>query len=68
MTKKTQEERILKILENGDTLTPISAITQGLGIRLAARIFNLRKKGHSIETLRDKTLGVARYRMARWNA
>jgi|TARA_Y100000310_G_scaffold228786_1_gene231094 hypothetical protein len=65
MTKKTQEEQILKILENGDTLTPMSAFTQGLGIRLAARIFDLRQKGHSIETLRDNTLGVARYRMVR---
>lgn len=46
----TQRERILKWLQSGRTLSPIEALDIMNCFRLAARIHELRKAGHRIET------------------
>lgn len=47
---KSQNERILKFLKTGRTLTPISALSLFNCFRLAARVSDLRKEGHTIYT------------------
>lgn len=47
---KSQNERILKFLQSGRTLTPIAALSNFNCFRLAARINDLRKDGHNIYT------------------
>lgn len=47
---KSQNEKILKFLQSGRTLTPISALSLFQCFRLAARIADLRKSGHMIYT------------------
>lgn len=58
-----QRERILFELERrrraGEPgLTPLEAFQRGLGMRLAARIAELRREGHAIITDREKTHAV----------
>ncbi len=48
--KSTQEQEILMWLKDGKGLSPIEALNVFGCFRLAARIFNLRRKGHSIRT------------------
>lgn len=43
-------DRALKWLETGKPLTPMDAFEQWGCYRLAARIWDLRKRGHTIET------------------
>jgi len=43
-----QNAGILKYLESGRTLTPMDALSLFGSFRLAARIFELRQKGHKI--------------------
>ena len=45
---KTQEENILSHLESGKHLTPLDALDLYGCFRLASRVFDLRKAGHSI--------------------
>ena len=47
---KTQNERILNYLSNGKGITPIEALNKFGCFRLAARISDLRKSGHTIWT------------------
>ena len=47
---KTQTERILNYLKQGKGLTPITALNKFGCFRLAARIADLRKDGHTIFT------------------
>lgn len=47
---KTQTERILNHLKQGKGLTPITALNKFGCFRLAARIADLRKDGHTIFT------------------
>lgn len=58
---------ILKYLEAGNTLTPMEAL-QMMGVfRLAARIEDLRKKGHNIITEEVNQAGktFARYHLVK---
>ena len=45
---KTQNERILKFLKSGKTITPLQALRMFGCFRLAGRIFELKKAGHKI--------------------
>lgn len=47
---KSQNEKILKYLQSGKTITPIGALSMFNCFRLAARISDLRKDGHTIYT------------------
>lgn len=66
----SQELEILRRLESGVTLTPIEALADPeiRSFRLAARIDDLRKAGHDIETVPVRTgtgKCVAGYRLKR---
>lgn len=66
----SQESEILRRLSNGETLTPIEALADPSirSFRLAARIENLRRDGHDIETVPIHTgtgRTVAGYRLRR---
>ena len=54
---KTQEERILTWLKSGLILTPMIALSKFGCMRLAARVHNLRKNGHEINTLKLRRNG-----------
>ena len=47
---KTQSQKILTYLKSGKPLTPITALNRFGCFRLAARISDLRKDGHTIFT------------------
>lgn len=59
----TQCEEILRHLKRGKTLTPLQALKAGWGLRLSARILELRQAGHDIKTRMVKRGGarVAEY-------
>lgn len=63
---KTQEQAILRWLDEGQELTPIQALNSFGCFRLASRICNLRKKGYAIES--ERRNGYAVYRMVNGNA
>lgn len=44
-----QEDAILKHLQQGNTLTPLDALRLFGCLRLGARIWDLRQKGHNVE-------------------
>ena len=46
----SQNQKILDYLLSGKSLTPISALNKFNCFRLSARINDLRKKGHNINT------------------
>ena len=50
MANKTQTEKILNYLSKGKGITPIDALNRFGCFRLAARISDLRRNGHSIFT------------------
>jgi hypothetical protein len=50
MTELTQQERILAQLEAGRCVTPLSALRDFHCFRLGARIYNLKREGHTITT------------------
>lgn len=64
----TQEEAILEHLKSGKSLTPVEALNFYGCFRLAARIDDLRKSGHFIETEIIKKDGkkYARYYIPRF--
>ena len=71
--KETQCEQVLHYLSNGGTLTPLDALRLFGCNRLAARINDLKRKGHEIavamvdvETASGGTAHVARYSMPYW--
>lgn len=64
----SQSDQILKYLQEYDHITQLEAIGLYRCFRLAARILDLRKKGHVIETEnRRDTTGkpYARYRLVK---
>lgn len=61
----SQSDQILKTLERGLAITPIGALRRFGCLRLAARIQDLRARGHNIITEEVKRKGkrFARYRL-----
>jgi hypothetical protein len=62
----TQEERVLRHLESGQTITALESLPLFNCLRLAAVVHRLRQEGHSIETEMVTTRSgkrIARYRM-----
>ena len=61
----SQEARILKLLQAGRKLTPLTALRAGCGLRLGARVHSLRNKGWNIKTEMVTRSGarVAEYRL-----
>lgn len=49
----SQRTRILDYMKSTGSITPVEAFSNIGCFRLAARIAELRKEGHSIETLRE---------------
>ncbi len=62
----SQNAQILKFLKTGKSLTALQALRNFGVMRLAARIGNLKDKGHDIESKPVKSGGkrVALYRLA----
>lgn len=63
-----QIDAILLMLENGETVTPLDSLKFAGCFRLAARIKDLKKLGHKIDTLRmsdGNGKSFAGYRLAR---
>ena len=52
----TQAEQILRFMQVGKSITPISALNIFGCFRLGARICDLRQKGHKIERIMKKGL------------
>lgn len=50
--KMSQEQKILKHLQSGKSITPLEALGVYGAYRLSAHIFNLRQAGHDIVTHR----------------
>jgi hypothetical protein len=46
----TQQQQILNHLLTGKTLTPIQALTKYNSLRLAAVVFELKRKGYKVRT------------------
>ena len=61
----SQSQQILEHLESGETLTPAEALQSFGCFRLAARIADLRRDGHDIETIliRNGRAAYASYRL-----
>lgn len=59
----TQNEKILKHLKAGGTITSLKALREFGCMRLASRIYDLRRKGHLIEgeTIKVKGARVKKY-------
>lgn len=53
----TQTDRILKALQSGQKLTPMAALKRFGCFRLAARVYELRRKGHDIVPTTIKRAG-----------
>lgn len=51
---RSQNEKILRYLESGRSITPIEALNMFDCMRLSARIKDLRADGHLIKTVRCK--------------
>jgi len=45
----SQKHRILNYLNAGGRLTPLTALRFGMGMRLGARIYDLRREGYPIQ-------------------
>lgn len=61
----SQSTRILAHLKSGRPLTPLQALRLGMGMRLGARIHQLREAGYPIKTTLVRRGGarVAEYRL-----
>lgn len=61
----SQSTRILAYLKSGRPLTPLQALRLGMGMRLGARIHQLREAGYPIKTtlVRRGDSRVAEYRL-----
>lgn len=58
MQRTTQRERVLMYLKEFGSITPLQALKEFGIMRLAARIWELRKRGYNI----SKTTGIAKNR------
>lgn len=67
MDVSTQADQILAHLKSGETLTPLEALDKFGCFRLGARIWDLKREGHDIQT-EFVEVGegkrVAKYRLA----
>ena len=63
MNKRTQNAKVIDWLATGRPLTPIQAFTRWKIMRLAARVFDLRKQGHDIDNV--GTSRFAKYKLQR---
>lgn len=66
----TQNERILRHLQDYGSITPVEALKDYGCMRLGARIYDLKREGHRITTERETVINkrgekvaFARYRM-----
>ncbi len=50
MKRQVQTKSILKALQDGDKLTPLDALHRFDCFRLGARIYDLKKAGHPIQS------------------
>ena len=46
----SQTQEILEHLKKGNTITPVEALNWFGCMRLGARVFNLKRQGHNIQT------------------
>lgn len=53
----TQTDRILKALQSGQKLTPMAALKRFGCFRLAARVYELRRKGYDVVATTVKRSG-----------
>ena len=62
-----QNKRILKFMQRGNAITPMSALKMFGCFRLSGRVYDLRRDGHKIERTmkRRGRRNFAEYRMAR---
>lgn len=67
MNTRTQAQKIVDYLATGRGLTPLAALRKFGTLRLGARVYDLRRQGHDIESRRVKRNGatVAEYRLSR---
>lgn len=52
METKSQEQRILNLLQNGGKITPLEALNKFGCLRLSGRIYDLKRKGYNIKSNR----------------
>lgn len=64
-SNESQCKILLKWLQSGRTITSLGAIKKWLILRLASRVFELKKAGHNIESERIEINGkhFAKYRL-----
>jgi hypothetical protein len=63
----SQEQQVLTHMKHHGTITPLQAMNLYGCMRLAARVHDLKCKGHSIEVIKWRTSSgkdVAKYRLA----
>ena len=48
MAKESQKKRVLRVLQDGKTLTSMDGFMMGI-VRLTARVFELKNDGHNIK-------------------
>lgn len=46
----SQTEKILKLLKRGKKLTALTALRAGMGLRLGARVHELRQQGYAVQS------------------
>ena len=63
--EESQSGRILKHMQEGYGITPITALNNYGCFRLAAVVFNLKREGHNIRTtiIRENNKKFARYKL-----
>ena len=65
MKKMTKKDKVLAHLMNGQSITPMEALTEYGSFRLGAIIFDLRAEGHKINTEIAKGSGHAIYTLVK---
>ncbi len=50
MNNRSQKQRILEVLQRGESITPLDALNWFGCFRLAARVHDLRRAGHHIKS------------------
>ena len=64
MKTEAQNNQILKYLQTGKSLTPMDALQKFVCFRLGARIYDLKRDGHSIVS---QMVDVGEKRVARYS-
>ena len=65
MKKMTKKDKVLAHLMNGQSITPMEALTEYGSFRLGAIIFDLTAEGHKIDTEIAKGSGHAIYTLTK---